>query len=91
MPVCSVALRTAGGVLPKQVDSQPDCERFVALARLSWSAAERLFLLGTAVADVVEDVTFPEPPAVRGPPDEFSTVPRLNSPATEPPPAAGSG
>jgi hypothetical protein len=51
----------------------------------------RLFLLGTPVADVVEDITFPEPPAVRGPPEELSTVPRLNSPATEPPPAAGSG
>jgi hypothetical protein len=28
----------------------------------------RLFLLGTPVADVVEDIPFPEPPAVRGPP-----------------------
>jgi hypothetical protein len=28
----------------------------------------RLFLLGTPVADVVEDIPFPEPPAGRGPP-----------------------
>ena len=54
----------------------------------------RLFLLGTPVADVVEDILFPEAPAVRGPPAP-RTVLRHNSPAapaaTEPPPAAGSG
>lgn len=54
----------------------------------------RLFVLGTPVADVVEDIPFPEPPAVRGPPAP-RTVLRRNSPAasaaTEPPPAAGSG